>query len=298
MGHGVVIGAMCEHFQHSSETISYYVNHVIKVIALLRFTYIVLPSGTDLVHPCIRHDDCFYSYFKGVLPAERCLDAVCFLAIPVLVSVSRELSIAAIVVFLLSFALHNAITPSGHLGEAPPFLPSGPLVIHLLYRAESPLPAGRWKEEERTYAHTSRAFYGGVTSATRVGGEASPAHCCCRVAAVATTPPAASRGKGAALSSLSLPPLFSSPYKYPLGGEGEECEMCKCRAQCVQCAVCAMCMCEKERSGDEEMLFTHNCKACRVPSHWLHIYPNYGGDFLLGPEPSGPTLGEREEDRR
>ncbi|MQL70395.1 hypothetical protein Taro_002710 [Colocasia esculenta] len=57
MGHGVATGAMCEHFQHSSETISYYVNRVIKAIALLRFTYIVLPSETDPVHPRIRHDD-------------------------------------------------------------------------------------------------------------------------------------------------------------------------------------------------------------------------------------------------
>ncbi|MQM22256.1 hypothetical protein Taro_055306 [Colocasia esculenta] len=64
MGHGVATDAMCEHFQHSSETISYYVNRVIKAIALLRFTYIVLPSGTDLVHPRIHHDDRFYPYFK------------------------------------------------------------------------------------------------------------------------------------------------------------------------------------------------------------------------------------------
>ncbi|MQL94147.1 hypothetical protein Taro_026797 [Colocasia esculenta] len=69
MGHGVATGAMCEHFQHSSETISYYVNRVIKAIALLRFTYIVLPSGTDLVHPRIRHDDRFYPYFKDAIGA-------------------------------------------------------------------------------------------------------------------------------------------------------------------------------------------------------------------------------------
>ncbi|MQM10320.1 hypothetical protein Taro_043212, partial [Colocasia esculenta] len=64
MGHGVATGAMCEHFQHSSETISFYVNHVIKAISLLRFTYIVLPTRTDLVHHRIRHDDRFYPYFK------------------------------------------------------------------------------------------------------------------------------------------------------------------------------------------------------------------------------------------
>ncbi|MQL98655.1 hypothetical protein Taro_031365 [Colocasia esculenta] len=64
MGHGVATSAMCEHFQHSSEPINYYVNCVIKAIALLRFTYIVLPSGTDPVHPHIRHDDQFYPYFK------------------------------------------------------------------------------------------------------------------------------------------------------------------------------------------------------------------------------------------
>ncbi|MQL88946.1 hypothetical protein Taro_021517, partial [Colocasia esculenta] len=69
MRHGVAIGAMCEHFQHSSETISYYVNHVIKAIALLRFTYIVLPTGTDPIHPRIRHDDRFYPYFKDAIGA-------------------------------------------------------------------------------------------------------------------------------------------------------------------------------------------------------------------------------------
>ncbi|MQL83721.1 hypothetical protein Taro_016215 [Colocasia esculenta] len=69
MGHGVATGAMCEHFQHSSETISFYVNRVIKVIALLRFTYIVLPTGTEPIHPRIRHDDRFYPYFKDVIGA-------------------------------------------------------------------------------------------------------------------------------------------------------------------------------------------------------------------------------------
>ncbi|MQL72880.1 hypothetical protein Taro_005203, partial [Colocasia esculenta] len=69
MGHGVAIGAMCEHFQHSSEIISYYVNRVIKVIALLRFTYIMVPNGTDPVHHRIRHDDRFYQYFKDAIGA-------------------------------------------------------------------------------------------------------------------------------------------------------------------------------------------------------------------------------------
>ncbi|MQM12960.1 hypothetical protein Taro_045883 [Colocasia esculenta] len=67
MGHGVATGAMCEHFQHSSETISYYVNRVIKAVASLRFTYIVLPSGTNPVHPRIHHDDRFYPYFKDAI---------------------------------------------------------------------------------------------------------------------------------------------------------------------------------------------------------------------------------------
>ncbi|MQL99300.1 hypothetical protein Taro_032024 [Colocasia esculenta] len=69
MGHGVATGSMCEQFQHSSETISCYVNCVIKVIALLRFTYIVLPSGTDLVHPRIHQGDRFYPYFKDAIGA-------------------------------------------------------------------------------------------------------------------------------------------------------------------------------------------------------------------------------------
>ncbi|MQM12270.1 hypothetical protein Taro_045183, partial [Colocasia esculenta] len=69
MGHGVATGAMCEHFQHSSETINFYVNRVIKAIASLRFTYIVLPSEIDPVHPRIRHDDRFYPYFKDAIGA-------------------------------------------------------------------------------------------------------------------------------------------------------------------------------------------------------------------------------------
>ncbi|MQL82225.1 hypothetical protein Taro_014696 [Colocasia esculenta] len=73
--HGVATGAMCEHFQHSSETISYYVNRVIKAIALLQFTYIVLPTGTDPVHPRIHHDDRFYPYFKKSVLASTWMDA-------------------------------------------------------------------------------------------------------------------------------------------------------------------------------------------------------------------------------
>ncbi|MQL92657.1 hypothetical protein Taro_025282 [Colocasia esculenta] len=76
MGHGVATCAMCEHFQHSSETINYYVNRVIKAIALLQFTYIVLPSGTDPVHPRIRHDDWFYPYFKDYYFNLRQMDNV------------------------------------------------------------------------------------------------------------------------------------------------------------------------------------------------------------------------------
>ena len=64
MGHGVATGALCEHFQHSSQTISYYVNHVTKAIASLRQTYIQLPSTVEEVHPRIRHDDRFYLFFK------------------------------------------------------------------------------------------------------------------------------------------------------------------------------------------------------------------------------------------
>ncbi|MQL85541.1 hypothetical protein Taro_018067, partial [Colocasia esculenta] len=33
-------------------------------IALLRFTYIVVPTGTEPIHPRILHDDRFYPYFK------------------------------------------------------------------------------------------------------------------------------------------------------------------------------------------------------------------------------------------
>ncbi|MQL80395.1 hypothetical protein Taro_012843 [Colocasia esculenta] len=67
MGHGVASGAMCEHFQHSSETISKHVRKVTKALASLRFNYIKLPSLTDPVHPRIRHDDRFYPYFKNLL---------------------------------------------------------------------------------------------------------------------------------------------------------------------------------------------------------------------------------------
>ncbi|MQM05560.1 hypothetical protein Taro_038377, partial [Colocasia esculenta] len=64
MGHGVASGAMCEHFQHSSETINKHVREVTTTLASLRFNYIKLPTLTDLVHPRIRHDDRFYPYFK------------------------------------------------------------------------------------------------------------------------------------------------------------------------------------------------------------------------------------------
>ncbi|MQL78514.1 hypothetical protein Taro_010949, partial [Colocasia esculenta] len=67
MGHSVASGAMCEYFQHSSETISS--REVTKALASLRFNYIKLPSLTDLVHPRIRHDDRFYSYFKDAIGA-------------------------------------------------------------------------------------------------------------------------------------------------------------------------------------------------------------------------------------
>ncbi|MQM17394.1 hypothetical protein Taro_050365 [Colocasia esculenta] len=51
MGHGVATGAMCEHFQHSSETISYYVNRVIKAIEL---TYsMVMLKEESLTQGCI-----------------------------------------------------------------------------------------------------------------------------------------------------------------------------------------------------------------------------------------------------
>ncbi|MQL97446.1 hypothetical protein Taro_030132, partial [Colocasia esculenta] len=69
MGHGVAFGAMCEHFQHYSETISKHVREVTKALASLRFTYIKLPSSTDPVHPRIRHDDRFYFYFKDAIGA-------------------------------------------------------------------------------------------------------------------------------------------------------------------------------------------------------------------------------------
>ncbi|MQL79050.1 hypothetical protein Taro_011490 [Colocasia esculenta] len=65
MGHGVASGAMCEHFQHSSETISKHVCEVTKALASLRFNYIKLPTLTDPVHLRIRHDDIFYPYFKS-----------------------------------------------------------------------------------------------------------------------------------------------------------------------------------------------------------------------------------------
>lgn len=64
MGHGVATGAMCEHFQHSSQTISHHVNHVCNAIVELRGTYIQLPRTTEEVHPIIRHNEKFYPYFK------------------------------------------------------------------------------------------------------------------------------------------------------------------------------------------------------------------------------------------
>ncbi|MQL78367.1 hypothetical protein Taro_010790 [Colocasia esculenta] len=69
MGHGVASGATCEHFQHSSDTISKHVRKVTKALASLHFTYIKLPSLTDPVHPRIRHDDRFYPSFKDAIGA-------------------------------------------------------------------------------------------------------------------------------------------------------------------------------------------------------------------------------------
>ncbi|MQL79515.1 hypothetical protein Taro_011960 [Colocasia esculenta] len=100
--------------------------------------------------------------FKQRSPADSRFDVVCFLVI--LVSVSREFSIAAIVVSLLSFALHSAVTSFSLLGEAPqfflppdptwsfPFSSFGPYVP----RADSPSPAGRWKEEGEPTPHIPR----------------------------------------------------------------------------------------------------------------------------------------------
>ncbi|MQM11680.1 hypothetical protein Taro_044588, partial [Colocasia esculenta] len=69
MGHGVASGAMCKHFQHSSETISKHVREVTKALASLRFNYIKLPRLTDSMHPRIRDDDRFYPYFKDAIGA-------------------------------------------------------------------------------------------------------------------------------------------------------------------------------------------------------------------------------------
>lgn len=64
IGHGVKTGPMKENFQHSSETVSHYVNLVIRALASLRSEYLKLPNGAEPVHPRVRHDDRFYPYFK------------------------------------------------------------------------------------------------------------------------------------------------------------------------------------------------------------------------------------------
>lgn len=64
MGHGVATGAMCEHFQHSSQTISFHVNQVINAIVELRHAYIQLSVPTTDVHPFIKNNNKFPPYFK------------------------------------------------------------------------------------------------------------------------------------------------------------------------------------------------------------------------------------------
>ncbi|MQM05170.1 hypothetical protein Taro_037977 [Colocasia esculenta] len=54
VGHGVPTGALVEHFQHSSQTISHYVNK---------------PTQVNECHPHISGNDRFYPYFKDALGA-------------------------------------------------------------------------------------------------------------------------------------------------------------------------------------------------------------------------------------
>ncbi|MQL77973.1 hypothetical protein Taro_010377, partial [Colocasia esculenta] len=69
VGHGVPTGALVEHFQHSSQTISHYMNKVAFALASLNEEYILQPTQVNECHPHISGNDRFYPYFKDSLGA-------------------------------------------------------------------------------------------------------------------------------------------------------------------------------------------------------------------------------------
>ncbi|MQL84057.1 hypothetical protein Taro_016552 [Colocasia esculenta] len=70
-GHGVPMGALCEHFQHSSQTISHYVNKVTFALASLKYDFLLLPTNSQVLecHPHISGSKRYYPYFKDVIGA-------------------------------------------------------------------------------------------------------------------------------------------------------------------------------------------------------------------------------------
>ncbi|MQM00257.1 hypothetical protein Taro_032987 [Colocasia esculenta] len=69
VGHGVSTGVLMEHFQHSSQTISHYVNKLAFSLASLAEEYILQPNVTNDCHPYIASNERFYPYFKDALGA-------------------------------------------------------------------------------------------------------------------------------------------------------------------------------------------------------------------------------------
>ncbi|MQM23719.1 hypothetical protein Taro_056786, partial [Colocasia esculenta] len=56
--------AVMRHFQHSSQTISHYVNKLTFALASLKEEYILQPTLTNDCHPHIAENERFYPYFK------------------------------------------------------------------------------------------------------------------------------------------------------------------------------------------------------------------------------------------
>ncbi|MQL81846.1 hypothetical protein Taro_014305 [Colocasia esculenta] len=64
VGHGAPTGVLVEHFQHSSQTISHYVNKLAIALASLKDDYILQPTHTNEIHPHIAGNERFYPFFK------------------------------------------------------------------------------------------------------------------------------------------------------------------------------------------------------------------------------------------
>ncbi|MQL98771.1 hypothetical protein Taro_031488 [Colocasia esculenta] len=74
VGHGAPTGVLVEHFQHSSQTISHYVNKLAIALASLKDDYILQPTHTNEIHPHIAGNERFYPFFKSPAFSSRLAD--------------------------------------------------------------------------------------------------------------------------------------------------------------------------------------------------------------------------------